>query len=431
MATTSAQALMEETSPEHRNGAGNGIPNVNAIYRPLDTTGQQIRLLHMVPADAAHLDSVPQWSIRHVELANAPKYRALSYNWDRSELTTMFMNGCAFKIRASLYAFLTIFRERNQAEHIWIDQICINQKSKDEKNHQVAMMQEIYRRAIEVIIWLPRPHITTTLESTTESLNTFDLASFAKNQYWGRTWIVQEILLASRLSVWWGQDTISWGQVESLFRYNTWVELRFFSLARASFFRLKQDNRTSHILEHVKFTMCKDPRDKWYGIQGLLSERHRTVVDYNKSTEEVFADAAIAIMMGSNSWYFLQSVFNLAQGMYVSINRKAELNSWSITPSEAENKFDRAVLSQINFVLKQGDVGTTKEIRREFLVFFRSGHKSPQPFRPLYKRCIDFAKSGKEQRPPLKSKSRKMGIEGGSPGERFLKSGDSRKASYR
>jgi hypothetical protein len=37
---------------------------------------------------------------------------------------------------------------------MWVDQICINQRDKDEKSHQVRLMDRIYEKAENVIVWL-------------------------------------------------------------------------------------------------------------------------------------------------------------------------------------------------------------------------------------------------------------------------------------
>lgn len=37
---------------------------------------------------------------------------------------------------------------------IWVDMICIDQNDHDEKNHQVALMSQIYNQAIQVDIYL-------------------------------------------------------------------------------------------------------------------------------------------------------------------------------------------------------------------------------------------------------------------------------------
>src|SRR6201999_2476979 len=37
---------------------------------------------------------------------------------------------------------------------LWVDYLCINQPNVAEKNHQVALMGQIYREASRVIVWL-------------------------------------------------------------------------------------------------------------------------------------------------------------------------------------------------------------------------------------------------------------------------------------
>ena len=45
--------------------------------------------------------------------------------------------------------------ERTAAStYIWVDALCINQKDTLEKNHQVAMMNDIYSGAQEVLMWI-------------------------------------------------------------------------------------------------------------------------------------------------------------------------------------------------------------------------------------------------------------------------------------
>jgi hypothetical protein len=65
-------------------------------------------------------------------------------------------------VRQNLFDFLEHFRARLAAysrspehepdiQHVWIDQLCIDQEAVDEK---VEMMSEIYRRASYVYVWL-------------------------------------------------------------------------------------------------------------------------------------------------------------------------------------------------------------------------------------------------------------------------------------
>jgi len=45
-------------------------------------------------------------------------------------------------------------REATGKRRLWVDSICINQKDEDEKCIQVEMMQQIYQRSSQVLIWL-------------------------------------------------------------------------------------------------------------------------------------------------------------------------------------------------------------------------------------------------------------------------------------
>lgn len=71
-----------------------------------------------------------------------------------SSRTLLITPNCAMALR-----LLQRSMRRNQAPMmIWIDAICINQKSSDEKGIQVAMMAEIYRASESVVVWLGQQH---------------------------------------------------------------------------------------------------------------------------------------------------------------------------------------------------------------------------------------------------------------------------------
>jgi hypothetical protein len=42
---------------------------------------------------------------------------------------------------------------------------------------------------------------------------------------------------------------------------------------------------------------CQDPRDKVYALQGILGQEERIAIDYAKSVNEVFRDAAVDIII--------------------------------------------------------------------------------------------------------------------------------------
>ncbi|KAH6846874.1 heterokaryon incompatibility, partial [Alternaria alternata] len=153
-----------------------------------------------------------------------PEYRALSYVWGPpSPVQEIQVNGHRFLVRQNLYDFIYAFRERlykfrggngyeDEVQWLWIDQVCINQALTGERNHQVKMMSDIYRRATYVYVWLGKSDGSTeavmrakmsrdgTSTQAEDSIWTSALRSalrhFFGNPYWLRLWIVQEIMLA-------------------------------------------------------------------------------------------------------------------------------------------------------------------------------------------------------------------------------------------
>jgi Heterokaryon incompatibility protein (HET) len=116
-------------------------------------TEQSIRVLKLAPA--LHRDSSLRCKLVEVSLDKNPKYEALSYVWGSPQ------NGCyiecyglKFRITANAEAALRRLRYRCCPRTLWIDAICINQTSIPEKNTQLRLMADIYRKARRVIIWL-------------------------------------------------------------------------------------------------------------------------------------------------------------------------------------------------------------------------------------------------------------------------------------
>ncbi len=64
----------------------------------------------------------------------------------------MMLNGKIHRIRQNLHAFLFAV-QGNEPPVLWIDAICIDQSSIQERNHQVTMMGSIYSQAACVYSW--------------------------------------------------------------------------------------------------------------------------------------------------------------------------------------------------------------------------------------------------------------------------------------
>jgi Heterokaryon incompatibility protein (HET) len=88
-------------------------------------------------------------------LASVDDYVALSYAWgDTSLRIPMICNGRKLYITENLNAALIRLRHPEKWFCLWVDSICIDQKSIQDRNHQVRLMKHIYEGASQVFIWL-------------------------------------------------------------------------------------------------------------------------------------------------------------------------------------------------------------------------------------------------------------------------------------
>ncbi|KAK0649650.1 heterokaryon incompatibility protein-domain-containing protein [Cercophora newfieldiana] len=145
------------------------------------------------------------------------KYNALSYTWGRissaSDLHTIHIANQPFLIRKNLFDFLTTSPFTDDTL-FFIDALCINQFHDPERQSQVQLMTAIYRRAASVLAWLgpPPPDKLPAIQSLASASPSASPASWTPSQldahrylshhpYWTRVWVLQEILLASSVTV--------------------------------------------------------------------------------------------------------------------------------------------------------------------------------------------------------------------------------------
>lgn len=212
----------------------------NFIYSPLDFNSNEIRLLRF---DTTIYP--PQWTITHASLDQDLIFDALSYTWgDEKSQERIIISGKVTRITSNLAQALADIRPTIGNHLLWVDALCIDQENILERNHQVQKMAKIYQKARRVHAWLGRPekpsenfsflsflvallgdegggHISENLlSSINESKHRpfwTHIAEIVRLPYWNRLWIVQEIGLASALTVHYGSESTDW-KVFALFR---------------------------------------------------------------------------------------------------------------------------------------------------------------------------------------------------------------------
>lgn len=122
-------------------------------HKPL-MQGKNIRILALEPSHDFNSEIRCRLTEQPLDKAR-DTYEALSYVWGSKVCDCKIIcdNQPLYVTRNCLLA-LRYLRKRKKPRLMWVDAICIDQSSNDERGHQVELMGEIYKYASNVIIWL-------------------------------------------------------------------------------------------------------------------------------------------------------------------------------------------------------------------------------------------------------------------------------------
>jgi hypothetical protein len=296
------------------------------------------------------------------------QYKALSYTWGHAHTTDdiqeIEVGGQPIFIRRNLFDFLNTATAKCEYGLFFVDAICINQLDYSERQAQVQEMDHIYRNANEVIAWLGLPD-QSQLENVralnqTKGIDCKNCVSWTTAQwagfnylsyhgYWNRVWIIQEVLLATSLTIWCGffafsptlfeaalyplssprariadngrpvaivgglsrlrtpaeitvthrlrhvlrpvKDTLAQGT-----KIGTWEEMKMDLMKPSTVTETYQSQIPDLIYQIVrKFSKleCSDPRDRLYGLLGIIHPRSRARVkpDYTREVSHTYYQA--------------------------------------------------------------------------------------------------------------------------------------------
>ena len=308
-------------------------------HQPLDYTKQAIRVFKVLPGPGPVC-----CKMRHT--GKVTEHTAISYVWGpTSPSYRVLIDGGTFMVRSNLYDFLVQVRHSKKdfdGVWFWVDAICIDQNNVAERNHQVSQMGQIYQNAKQVISWLGRrtPEtdavfylVKSTVAATSNarvlsaavqrrklifSSQVHQINAFCLLPYWTRTWIVQEVLLASRADhiLACGSSRISmalvrevllasegiidnqnrheivWKPAMVLLRHsqNRLNDLRTQERhSIASMDTLRPQLSLRLLIDRYKSTECADPRDHVYALSMLWPENTtRIKADYGLSRAALF-----------------------------------------------------------------------------------------------------------------------------------------------
>jgi hypothetical protein len=133
-------------------------PNVPAYKHAKLDHGKGQKSIHLINLFFGRHDDLIQCSIHHVDLADKPHYEAVSYTWadetgDSTPSSTIHYPQTTLRVTKNSEQALRRIRHVNKNRWIWLDSVSIDQADVGERNHQVAMMQDIYTKASRVLIY--------------------------------------------------------------------------------------------------------------------------------------------------------------------------------------------------------------------------------------------------------------------------------------
>ncbi|KIM98607.1 hypothetical protein OIDMADRAFT_147069 [Oidiodendron maius Zn] len=125
------------------------------VYETLNSSNAEIRLLTVQINEAAgnlHYQLV----VCSLNDNFRPIYGALSYVWGDPTITVpITINGSVIQVTENLAKALTALSHIPETlDHLWVDELCINQSDVHEQSQQVSMMGRIYTEAKDVYAWL-------------------------------------------------------------------------------------------------------------------------------------------------------------------------------------------------------------------------------------------------------------------------------------
>ncbi|KAK1086755.1 hypothetical protein LTR48_003247 [Friedmanniomyces endolithicus] len=405
------------------------------LYTQLDTNKRQIRLVRIAEgSQAGHIEL----ELAAHSLDNESEYKALSYCWTTAEPDhRISVNGQPFMVRPSLYAWLEHMSTDCGHGWIFIDAICVSQDDVAEKSSQVVLMGDVYCYASEVIAWLTPTEvivygaIDVTIDEELIRLNdrlsavaeesdrnvlvrqfinevahdkfTFTemLYALANSPYWDRLWVIQELLLADKLTFRFQALRIAWRDLAmllkesymnrdanglnpliSLMTLGIWDDSGAPTLRGAKILAildLKRDfqhrARRRAMPFNVAMSICAAQKcvrvhDKLYGLLGMGSIK--LDVDYDLPINRMHACALIEMTTNRPRYHDLKGSASLDDFRPYGAEAAESLGLWTImlASGKVAERFDDSIRHTGLRDVKDGMSGTHSRSIVEVACFF-------------------------------------------------------------
>ena len=371
-------------------------------YEPLQP--RQIRVLQFTPSP--HPSNIISARCIHMTLDHqSQNYVAVSYAWGSMQKSCqMLLNGRILNITENVH---NVFRSKitdDPNTRVWIDAVCINQEDLVEKASQVRLMGEVYSNAENTRIWIGLAssssdlaiHFIKTLFSILPELETGDperinhyyaiypshcpewtaLAHFLNRPWFARTWVIQEVVLATHASIVCGEAILTWdildrvmvglhelgidGLIDATTNYDSGFSLVILappglptviglSILRKRV-RDKKPRPILRVMAMFRNSLTTEENDKIFAMLGVATDVADPIFypDYTKPSGTLFRDITKFLMKRDASLDALRyagldkgpralSVPSWAVRSFLSVGSSSHLGNFSVTTSNQPN----------------------------------------------------------------------------------------------
>ncbi|KAN0102766.1 Heterokaryon incompatibility protein (HET) domain containing protein [Hyaloscypha variabilis] len=322
------------------------------MYEPLPA-GQCIRLIELHPDSRQSSVAV---TFKVFKLEEAPDYDALSYVWGSPEKKGLITcNGHPFTVTANLLLALQRLQHKSDRVLLWADA----------RNHQVAMMGVIYANARKVLVHIPGRNrslgecldvqelVEEVKRRVVESggwskmtehdrlkdgdplmkdLRWGSMNSFLAEEWFNRTWVLQEVGMARDPHVLYGECEFSYRDLMLLCRWLTSLAAQIHGMWKLSLPSTHLsaldwycDDRTESpaypvdsfidMFNVASYHLCKDPRDHIYSLlhHPLALQPDGSLLiqpDYSRPEEDVYYEFAYQMVFRPEGLRLLGTIDN-------------------------------------------------------------------------------------------------------------------------
>ncbi|XP_014552485.1 hypothetical protein COCVIDRAFT_110155, partial [Bipolaris victoriae FI3] len=290
-----------------------------------------IRLLLLLPGDR---DSTIQCSLSVSTIGDSlGAYEALSYVWGAPATTdTVILDGRPVLVTRNLQCALQCLRYKTSARVLWVDALCIDQTSTEDKSLQVPRMWAVFTFCQKALIFLGDESDDSDralnllqkiselppsdLDAVARMAGDHSLASswnallkLTQRQWWGRAWIIQEYVVATKVQFLCGACILQGEEFSKAFsllrdyrfkgivppeqadliRHVAPTSIHHLWFTREEYQKgLKQRKQAVDVLYKFRASQSLDPRDKIFSVYKLIGQIPELAPNYGQSVQHLY-----------------------------------------------------------------------------------------------------------------------------------------------